>query len=489
MSAAHRRIPRIVVAGTSSGVGKTSAVVGLCRALRARGLVVAPFKCGPDYLDPTYHARACGRTCHNLDGWLMGKRAALETFVAGAAGADIAVIEGVMGLYDGASPTEEAGSTAELAKWLEAPVLLVLDAGGMARTIAAVAGGFVAFDPALALAGVIANRVGSRSHLQLLGEALRRPPVLGGFPVAEGQAFASRHLGLRTADRAAVPEERLDAWGSLVEQWWNLDAVLALARQAADPSRTADTPAPTAAAPAPTAASPPPARPRCRIGYALDEAFHFYYEDNLRRLAGLGAELVPFSPLRDRRLPEVDGLYLGGGYPEVHAATLAANRELAAAIGEFARRGRPVYAECGGLMYLAQAIVTTEGTAHPMVGLLPGQAVVSPRLEALGYVEVELQQPSILGPPGLRFRGHQFRYSRLVGVGDGAGTGASASAEAGASADRVYSVRRRRGGEVTREGYRAGTVLGSYVHAHWASNPLLAEHLVQSCASGAGGGR
>jgi cobyrinic acid a,c-diamide synthase len=451
----HLGIPRIVVAGVSSGVGKTTAAVGLCRALRARGLTVAPFKCGPDYLDPTYHERACGRKSHNLDGWLMGRQAALETFAGGAAGADVAVIEGVMGLFDGASATEEAGSTAEMAKWLEAPVLLVLDAGGMARTIAAVAAGFGGFDPALNLAGVIANRVGSRGHLQLLRQALASPPVLGAFPVAADKAFASRHLGLRTADAGTVPEAQLDAWGALVTEWWDVDAVLAIARRDASESP------PPALGPA---ATPPP--PRCRIGIALDEAFHFYYEDNLRRLARLGAELVPFSPLRDARLPDVDGIYLGGGYPEVHAADLAANRALAADIAAFARHGRPVYAECGGLMYLSQSIVTTEGTVHPMVGLLPGQAVLSTRLEALGYVEVEIQQPCILGPPGLRFRGHQFRYSRLEGT---------------EGADLAFSVRRRRGGEVTREGHRAGSVLGSYVHAHWASNPLIAEHLVTSC--------
>jgi cobyrinic acid a,c-diamide synthase len=447
-------VPRIVVAGSASGVGKTTAAVGLCRALRARGLTVAPFKCGPDYLDPTYHERACGRKSHNLDGWLMGKSAALDTFAHGSAGADIAVIEGVMGLFDGASATEEAGSTAEMAKWLDAPVLLVVDAGGMARTIAAVAAGFAGFDPALQLRGLIANRVGSRGHLQLLRQALPAPPVLGALPVAEAHAFPGRHLGLRTADRDAIPEADFQRWGQLVQEWWELDAILALAHQAGPIDR-----APAARRSAPV---------RCRIGYARDAAFHFYYEENLRRLTELGAELVPFSPLADGRLPDVDGLYLGGGYPEVHAAALADNRTLKDDIVAFARRGRPIYAECGGLMYLAQTIVTTDGMNHPMVGLLPGRAVLSDRLEALGYVEVETQQTSILGPPGLRFRGHQFRYSRLEYAQD---------------AELVYTVRRRRGGEVAREGYRAGSVLGSYVHAHWASNPLLPEHLVRSCRS------
>ncbi len=448
-------VPRVVVAGTGSGVGKTTAAVGLCRALRARGLTVAPFKCGPDYLDPTYHQRACERTSHNLDGWLMGRTAALDTFAAGSDGADVAVIEGVMGLYDGASATEEAGSTAEMAKWLDAPVLLVVDAAGMARTIAAVAAGFAAFDPGLRLAGLIANRVGSRGHLSLLRQALRDPPILGAFPVSEAHAFPSRHLGLRTADRDAVPDQDFDRWAQLVQEWWELDAILALARAAPPLPRT----------PQPVRA---PAPVRCRIGIARDAAFHFYYDENLRRLSDLGAQLVPFSPLADRNLPDVDGVYLGGGYPELHAAALAANHSLKADLVTFAQQRHPIYAECGGLMYLAQTIVTLQGPSHPMVGLLPGHAVLSDRLEALGYVEVETQQPSILGPAGLRFRGHQFRYSRLENT-DGA--------------DRVYTVRRRRGGEVTPEGYRAGSVLGSYVHAHWASNPLLPEQLVQSCAA------
>jgi cobyrinic acid a,c-diamide synthase len=451
-------IPRLVIAGVASGVGKTTATVGLVRALRARGLEVAVFKCGPDYLDPTYHQRAAGRASHNLDGWLMGRAAVLETFTRAAAGADLAVIEGVMGLFDGVSPTGEEGSTAEIAKWLDAPVVLVVDAGGMARTVAALAAGFAGFDRDLSLAGLVANRVGSRGHLELLRQAQRTPPILGAFPAAEEHAFPSRHLGLRTADRDAVPDARLEAWGRLVEEWWSVEGLLALAR-AAPPL------APPAPAPAPAAA------PRCRLGVAFDEAFHFYYEHNLATLTALGAALVRFSPLHDADLPDVDGLYLGGGYPEVHAAALAANAPMKAAIAAFAGRGRPLYAECGGLMYLVQRLRTLDGASHAMVGLLPGEAVLSPRLEALGYVEVETQAPTILGPAGLRFRGHQFRYSRLEGA---------------ATTGLAYSVRRRRGGEAFREGHAAGSVLGSYVHAHWASNRLVAEHFVESCARGAG---
>jgi len=453
-------IPRVVIAGPSSGVGKTTVTVGLCRALRARGLEVAVFKCGPDYLDPTYHQRAAGRVSHNLDGWMMGREAVLATFTRASAGADVAVIEGVMGLFDGASPTGEEGSTAEMAKWLAAPVLLVVDASGMARSIAALASGFHSFDPELGVAGVIANRAGSRGHVELLAKALRAsaagPQLVGGLARESALVFPERHLGLRTADRAAVPESVFDGWGALVAQGIELDMLLALAR-GAPPVPTVDEPGSVGAAP-----------PRCRIGYALDDAFHFYYEDNLRRLQALGAQLVPFSPVGDAKLPDVDGLYLGGGYPEAYAAALAANRSMREAVAGLAAAGKPIYAECGGLMYLANAIQDLEGRSHAMVGIVPGTAVMSERLEALGYVEVETQMASPLGPAGLRFRGHQFRYSRLEG----------ADAAVGA-----YTVRRRRGGDVQREGYRAGSVLGSYVHAHWASNPLVAEGFVARCAA------
>ncbi len=455
-------VPRVVVAGVGSGVGKTTVTVGLCRALRARGLEVRAFKCGPDYLDPTYHERATGAVSHNLDGWLMGKEAALATFARAAVGADVAVIEGVMGLFDGASPTSEEGSTAEMAKWLSAPVVLVVDASGMARSLAALVAGFRAFDPDLRIEGVIANRIGSTGHLDLLRKALRSPPspppILGGLPKSEGHSFPDRHLGLRTADRDAVPEALFDAWGATVAQSCDLDALLALARSAG----ALDGVDALAAAQQARASAPD----RCRIGLAHDEAFHFYYEDNLRRLTELGAEIVRFSPVHDPCLPAVDGLYIGGGYPEASAVALAGNGGMLADIREFARRGRAIYAECGGLMYLAEAIRTTTGERHAMVGLIPGEATMSDKLEALGYVEVETQERTPLGPAGLRFRGHQFRYSHL--------------ADAGTSL--AYSVRRRRGGEAFREGYRAGNVLASYVHAHWASNPLVAEGFVRSCA-------
>ena len=449
--------PRVVVAGTSSGAGKTTVTVGLCRALRARGLRVALFKCGPDYLDPTYHRRAAGAPSHNLDGWMMGREAVRATFLRASHGADIALIEGVMGLFDGASPTGDEGSTAEIAKWLDAPVLLVADVGGMARSLAALVAGFAGFDRDLRVAGVICNRIGSRGHLDLLRCAQSAPPIVGGLPSEPELAFPERHLGLLTAHEDAVAESLFAAWGARAAEWLDLDAILQLSQ-------------------APLLARPAFSRgrerepDRCRIALALDDAFHFYYEDNLRRLESLGAELVPFSPTHDAHLPAADGLYLGGGYPELHAEALAANTEMRAAVATFARSGRPIYAECGGLMYLTRAIRTRDGRAHAMVGLFPCEAVMSDRLEALGYVEVALEADTPVGPAGTRFRGHQFRYSRLSEPADAIALG--------------YSVRRPRGQEAFREGYRSGdNVLASYVHAHWASNPRVAEAFVASCAA------
>jgi cobyrinic acid a,c-diamide synthase len=449
-------VARLVVAGVASGVGKTTTTVALARALSSRGLRVALFKCGPDYLDPTYHARAIGGASHNLDGWMMGRDAVLSTFERGARHADVALIEGVMGLFDGASPTGDQGSTAEIAKWLGAPVLVAIDASGIARTVAAVAHGLATFDPELLVAGFVCNRVGSRGHLELLRQALRSPPIVGGFPRQPDLAFPERHLGLHRADLVSVPDALLDRWGDLAREWVALDLVLEIARAAPPLGQAQPAPARAAAR----------VEPRCRIGIAYDEAFHFYYEDNLRRLEELGAQLVRFSPMRDA-LPDVDGIYLGGGYPEAHAEALTANDGLRSAMVAFADRGGPIYAECGGLMYLAQAIHTLDGRSHRMVGLIEGEVRMSDRLQALGYAEVETQCPTLLGPAGLRFRGHQFRYSDLAVSGEGLKP--------------AYSLRRRRGGDVSHEGYQVRNTLASYVHAHWASNPLAARGFVESC--------
>ena len=458
------KMPRMLIAGTASGVGKTTVMTSLAVALRRRGLRVATFKCGPDYLDPTYHAKASGRPCHNLDGWMMGREAVLSTFLRASANADVALIEGVMGFYDGASPTSDAGSAAEIAKWLEAPVTLVVDSSGMARSIAAVVKGFAVFDPEVRLKGVVTSRLGSRSHGDLLRKScavyLLEQVYLGGMPEDRSLAFASRHLGLNSARHGGLPDDVLERLGDMAEQWLDLDAILGLAQEAPDLALP-----PLVGEPASSVSVPY----KPRIGIALDQAFDFYYEDNLRRLEAAGAELVLFSPLGDTDLPQIDALYLGGGYPELHAERLADNRGMKEAIARFASRGGPIYAECGGLIYLTEELQLLDGRSYPMVGLLPGKVTMGEKLKALGYVEVETQAPTPLGGAGTRFRGHQFRYSDL--------------AVERQQTSLVYSVRRRRDQQTFTEGFVQGNVLGSYVHAHWASNPSIPPNFVKKAAA------
>jgi cobyrinic acid a,c-diamide synthase len=338
-------------------------------------------------------------------------------------------------------------------------VALVLDASGIARTVAAYAAGFARFDPDLRLAALICNRVGGRGHLELLRAADCEVPVVGGLPAEGAIAFPERHLGLRTADENSVPQSLFDRWARLAADWIDLDSIVAIARSA-----------PPLNAP-PDVARAGRERSTVRIGLAYDGAFHFYYDDNLRRLESLGATLVRFAPTVDAALPDVDGLYFGGGYPEVFARELSENLAMRTAVRDFGASGGPIYAECGGLMYLADAIRTLDGRTWAMAGLIPGVAVMSERLRALGYVEVTTRAPTILGLAGLNFRGHQFRYSTLD---------PPPSAERTALA---YRVSPRWGGAPFEEGYCAGNVLGSYVHAHWASNPAAAEGFVKSCAA------
>ena len=449
-------IPRLVVAGTASGVGKTTVVVGVVRALRARGLTVAVFKCGPDYLDPTYHTLAAGRAAQTLDGWMMGERSVVATFERVARDADVAIVEGMMGLFDGASPTSNAGSSAEIAQWLGAPVVLVVDASALARSIAPLARGFASFDARTRVAAVIANRVGGRAHLDLLRQALDEPPIVGALPSDVALAFPERHLGLVPADRTSAGEARLAALGERVREWCDLDRILDVARSA--PPLAID-----------AAEDAPAPRPRCRIAIACDEAFSFYYDENLRRLEACGAELVRFSPIRDAALPDVDGIYFGGGYPEAHAAALSENRGMLDSVRAFAAEHHPIYAECGGLMYLTAGIRTLDGRFHPMVGLVDAEAVMRDRLQALGYVEVETRAPSPLGPPGVRFRGHEFRHSEL------SRTPPRLAA--------IYSVRNPFAAGERLEGYGGGSLVASYVHAHWASNPRIPEWFVAACTA------
>jgi cobyrinic acid a,c-diamide synthase len=447
----------LVIAGTQSGVGKTTVTLGLLSALRRRGLAVQPFKVGPDFIDPGHHGRAAGRCSRSLDGWMLSREANLSLFRRHATQAQVAVVEGVMGLFDGYDGASEAGSTAQMAKWLGLPTLLVVDARAMARSAAALVHGFATFDPDLALAGVVFNRVGGPVHWQYLQEAMRQLPgvkCLGGLPREPELSIPERHLGLVTSEDHPLGEEYLERLAAWLEGHLDLDRLLASLPLLPRPPA------------APPAASPHP--PLVRLGVARDSAFCFYYPENLEWLAHFGAELVPFSPLTDRELPaDLHGLYLGGGYPELFAGQLAANEGIKRQLAEAASAGLPIYAECGGLMYLSQEIRDLEGQSHPMAGLLPFRVRMLSRLKALGYREVTLKTAGLLGPAGTRARGHEFHYSEIEAESE--------------DLPRLYLIADRQGTVPPPEGYCLGNVLASYVHLHFGSNPEVARHLVDHC--------
>ncbi|MEW6348411.1 MAG: cobyrinate a,c-diamide synthase [Thermodesulfobacteriota bacterium] len=485
--------PRLVVAGTHSGVGKTSVTLALVSALKQRGLKVQCFKVGPDYLDPTYLKLASNRPCYNLDGWMMGRRYVQSLFTARCGDADIAVVEGVMGLYDGAYPTTPEGSTAELARWLEAPVILVVNVHGMAGSVAALVKGYAELDGAPAIRGVIANRCGSDVHREWIREAVRAfhlPMVVGTVPRGAFPDLRSRHLGLVTADGRNLATATLTALGATLEAHASVDEILRIARSPVARTRTTTSGTSlgrTAEGLAggksgaeehaghvevtTTTAFPCADPSRVRLGVAFDEAFHFYYQDNLDALEAGGAELVRFSPVHDVAVPvRLDALYLGGGYPEEHAHALSKNESMLESVREFVKAGRPVYAECGGLMYLSQAIERLDGTHYAQVGLLPCRTRMLRCLKSLGYVEVTLAADSLFGPEGSRLRGHEFHYSELVN--DPLETD---------DWQAVYRAQRRRGGDVSPEGFQRGNVLASYCHLHFASCPGAVEHFLGRC--------
>lgn len=453
--------PRLVIAGTGSGVGKTSLALGLCRALVRGGMRVQAFKVGPDFLDPTHLAAATGRPCHNLDGWMCGEGYVRRLFAEATQAADIAVIEGVMGLFDGASPAALEGSTAEIARWLDAPVLLVCNAHGVARSLAATVKGFATLEEGVHIAGVVANHCGTSRHTAVLEEALTAahlPPLIGAVPRGALPELASRHLGLVGADYAADITQTIEALADVVERCLNLPAIAARS-QAVEPL------------PETTTTEPQQPPRRIRLGVARDAAFHFYYDDNLSALQRRGAELVPFSPIADATLPSgIDALYFGGGYPEAHAAALAGNTAMRRDVHAFAASGRCIYAECGGLIYLGRTITDLDGRRHAMTAIVPIDTAMRPTRKVLGYAETEWVEGGPFGAAGLALRGHEFHYSEI--------TADDAASEGWRPA---YRVRYRRTADATAAGYRKGRIVAGYVHLHWAAHDNAAENLISFC--------
>ena len=472
----------LLIAGTGSGVGKTSITLGLIAAFKRRGLAVQSFKVGPDFLDPTWHRLASGRPCYNLDGWMCGEQYVRHLFAEKSADADIAIVEGVMGLFDGADPTSSVGSSAEIARWLGLPVLLAVNSHGVARTLAATVKGFCSFEEGVRIAGIIANQSGSARHIDWLTESLQAaalPPLVGALTRNRLPTLPSRHLGLVTAGSATLTPELLQELADRIEQQLPLDPLLELAATSyrlppLSPPETGGEPdcSPPSLdkeGPGVVDCLPVSVAPVVRIGVAQDAAFHFYYPDNLEALAAQGAELVPFSPLQDATLPTgLDGIYLGGGYPEEQAARLAANNGMLTELRAFITSGRPVYAECGGLMYLSRGIELLDGSRHRMLGVLPLYTRMLPQRKALGYVEVTLQQDSLLGTAGAVLRGHEFHYSEII------------EAETGHWA-RPYQSATRNRGLAGCCGYQQGNLLASYIHLQFAAHPHAAAQFIQTC--------
>ncbi|TAN34930.1 cobyrinate a,c-diamide synthase [bacterium] len=439
-----RPLSAVVIGGTHSGVGKTTITLGMIGALRRRGLTVQPFKVGPDFIDPLHHGHAAGRPSRNLDGWMLSADTNRQRFAAATADADAVVIEGVMGLYDGSEGKSDRGSAAEMAKLLDLPVILVVDAGAMARSAAALIHGYVSFDPAVRVVGVILNNVGGAAHANMIRDAVGDSiAILGALPRVADLVIPERHLGLYLPHEGR--QDFVEQAANLLEAHIDIDQLLRMTRIE---RRRAPLPA----------AQP---EPRVRIGVARDEAFCFYYADNLELLAQAGAQLVEFSPIRDPMPSNLDGLYIGGGYPELHAQELAENSDATTAIREFAASGGPIYAECGGLMYLAEQLRLGD-EVYPLCGILPFSTTMPGRLK-LAYVEVETTGGLFGG--GRSARGHVFHRSEISGDQPVA---------------RCYQTRTSRG-EQGEEGYHHRNVLASYIHLHFASDPGLAVALVDRC--------
>ena len=450
-------IPRIVLAGTHSGAGKTTLTLGLLAALRRRGLRVQPFKVGPDYIDPGLHQVAAGQISHNLDSWMGSPEAVRELFVQRARDSDIALVEGVMGLYDGARGQGEAGSTAQVAKILQAPVILVFLAKGLARSAAALLKGYCTFDSEVAIRGVVANGVGSDRHRAFLEETLVGEtdlPLLGAMSNRKEIVMPERQLGLLPAAENKELHRILEQLGNLIEDQVDIDRILQLAQEAPALRDMVQ-------------CQHQSHKDRLKLAVARDEAFHFYYEDSLDYLREQGAELVFFSPLRDRGLPpDIDGIYIGGGFPEEFLPDLSANQSMKQQIEACYQKGMPIYAECGGLMYLCGSITTQAGQAYAGVGLVPAQVKMGNRLVALGYVRGRTRQRSIFGEAGMELKGHEFHWSTLEGI---------------PTDDSAYQLTGGRGQDGRLEGYVRGNLLASYLHLHFRYNQQAADRYLATC--------
>ncbi len=475
MNADTLDIPRILIAGDRSSAGKTTISIGIMSVLREKGYNVQPFKVGLDFIDPSYHTEVTGRYSRNLDGYLMPENAVNEVFSHAAEGADIAIIEGVRGLFEGLEATSDIGSTAQIAKLLKCPVILVINARSITRSTAALVSGYKAFDPEVNIAGVILNNIGSERHGEKAKTAIEtytNTPVIGEIPRNDAMKISMRHLGLIPALEG---RRRLDDFGenlgrikNFIKDGVDIDEFVSIAKSA-EPL----------AGPEPNIfkiQSPV----RAKIGIALDEAFNFYYRDNLELLELAGAELVYFSPVNDHALPKVDGLYIGGGYPELFARELEENVSMRGSMKQASAEGLPIYAECGGLMYLTQEIMTSlsgsgnyhmaemESGAFEMVGAIPGKTLMGHK-RVVSYNIGKFVADNVIGKAGASFIGHEFHHSEILELPD----------------DTAFAMKLERGVGIKGEldGILVNNTLAAYAHLHAASYTDFARSFVDFCSN------
>ncbi|MGM0471780.1 MAG: cobyrinate a,c-diamide synthase [Bacillota bacterium] len=447
---------QVLIGGTASGVGKTTIATGLMAAMTEAGYEVQPYKVGPDYIDPGFHTAATNRHSRNLDSWMIPHQQLKELFLQSSQGVDLAIIEGVMGLFDGHRSDQPSGSSAEVAKLLSAPVILVVDAKKLAQSGAAMVYGYQHYDEQLTIGGVILNRIGSARHYQIVKEEIAKLgiPVLGYLPTNLELELPERHLGLVPSVETAGLDSYLEQLAELMQEQIDLDQVYELAQQAGEvpaednlfQGRTGER--------------------KIKLAVAYDQAFNFYYQDNLDLLADRGVEIEFFSPVSDDQLPAgSDGLYIGGGFPEEFLAELSANQKLKESISRAIQAGLPTYAECGGLMYLTEEIIDQQDKQYPMVGLIPGTIQMQDSLQAMGYVEARAWQDSILLKEGSKIRGHQFHYSKLLGIS----TEARAAYQLGEQNELV--------------GYCRDNLLASYLHLHFATQPAVIDNFIAAAVN------
>ncbi|NDI35505.1 cobyrinate a,c-diamide synthase [Chengkuizengella sediminis] len=448
---------RIVIAGTGSGVGKTTITIGLMAALKRRGLTVQGFKCGPDYIDPTYHTAVTGRVSRNLDSWMTSANTVQEIYDRGSKDADISIIEGVMGFYDGKNPKTNTGSTAEISLLTESPVILVVNCQSMARSAAAIVKGFQSLDEKVNIVGVVANKVGSEGHYKLVKIAIEQEcgiPVIGYLKREDNINIPERHLGLIPSIERGELDSFFEILADLIENSIDINQLLRL------------TEAPVLEV-SPELLTEVRCSPEKNISIAVakDAAFHFYYPENLELLEAYGANIVYFSPLAGEKVPEgVKGLYIGGGFPEEFAEQLAENIDVKLSFKNAIETGIPTLAECGGFMYLTEEIETTDGSKLSMVGLIPGKVKMQKKLAALGYREITGNKGNFLLEGQVEAKGHEFHYSTF---------------EANASYEHAYETKGMRG--TKQEGYLNQNLIAGYTHFHFASNPTLVKNWIEKC--------